>query len=123
MKIEIKFSDRLTPEECDTLLNDDTIKGLLKKMPSGICCRLYETNIEKNGILALINDPMKPTIFIKSFIKEDDKWFGSVEVPEPYQKYIPLIKTGYIHAVVMMDGDKPSGILYFEMRWINGELV
>lgn len=123
MKIEIKFSDRLKPDECDALLNDDIIKGFLMKIPCGFCCRLYKTDIKKDGFRAFISDPAKPCVFIKAFTKEDDKWYGDVEVPEPYQKYMPLIKTGYIHPVVMMDGDKPSGIFYFEMKWINGKLV
>jgi hypothetical protein len=123
MKIKIMFSDRLTPEECDALLDNDTIKGFLMKMPCGFCCRLYETDFKKDGFRAFINDPAKPCVFIKSFTKEDGKWYGGVDVPEPYKKYIPLIKTGYIHPVVMMDGDKPSGIFYFEMRWINGSLL
>jgi hypothetical protein len=123
MKIKIIFSDRLKPEECDALLNDDIIKGFLMKMPCGFCCRLYKTDIKKDGFRAFISDPAKPCIFIKSFEKVDDKWYGDVDVPEPYQKYMPLIKTGYIHPVVMMDGDKPSGIFYFEMMWINGKLV
>ena len=123
MKIEIKFSDRLTPDECDGLLNDDIIKGFLMKILCGFCCRLYETDIKKDGFHALISDPMKPCVFIKSFEKENDKWYGDVEVPEPYKKYIPLIKTGYIHPIVLMDGDKPSGILCFEMKWINGKMV
>lgn len=120
MKIEIKFSDRLKPEECDMLLHTDIIEFLLKI--NGCTCRLYKTDICKDGIRGLINDPMKPMVFIKSFSKEDDKWFGEVEVPEPYRKYIPLMKTGYIHPVVMVDDDQPTGILYFEMRWIDGHL-
>ena len=121
MKIEIKFSDRLTTEECDMLLHTDIIDGLLKI--HGCVCRLYKTDIMKDGMKALINDPMKPMVFIKSFSKNDNKWFGEVEVPEPYQKYIPLMKTGYIHPEVMVDDDKPTGILYFEMKWINGQLM
>lgn len=122
MKIKIMFSDRLTPEECDALLNDDIIKGFLMKIPCGFCCRLYKTDYKKDGFRAFIGDPMKPCVFIKSFEKVDGKWYGDVEVPEPYQKYIPLMKTGYIHPVVMVDDDKPTGIIYFEMRWINGHL-
>jgi hypothetical protein len=97
MKIKIMFSDRLTPEECDALLDNDTIKGFLMKIPCGFCCRLYETDFKKDGFHAFINDSAKPCVFIKSFTKEDGKWYGGVDVPEPYKKYIPLIKTGYIH--------------------------
>jgi hypothetical protein len=123
MKIKIMFPDRLTPEECDALLDNDTIKGFLMNMPCGFYCRLYKTDFKKDGFSAFLNDPMKPCVFIKSFSKEDGKWYGDVEVPESYKKYMPLIKTGYIHPVVMMDGDKPSGVFYFTMKWINGKLA
>ena len=63
------------------------------------------------------NDPKG--FYIDTIGERSDEWLA----PEPYQKYMPLIKTGYIHPVVMMDGDKPSGIFYFEMMWINGKLV